>query len=496
MKLELKDIHVTYSYKTVLDGVNVSFDSGKIYALLGDNGAGKSTMANVICGEVIPSSGAIFFNGKEVAFKTPKDALSNGIAYVHQFPMLSNIISIKENLVVGVNKKHFGKLKEIIDTFLPETDLNTKVEKLGADSRFFVALSSALLKEPQFLILDEPSALLGPLQSKFLYEQLESLAKNGMTILVITHNLNEAENYCHQVYKLKNGKIEALSSVRENYNISDAGNGAGVGTGTGVGADGSRRDSSGAKDSAGADNINTEGAKKDSTYFEITVKNHLCSKGISLKPFNIVCRENQITLIQGSEDDGLLQLEKLVTGALVQNDKTNRFEGMISLNSEGKKLSWDLKKKKYNFRRLRNNGLVKTGIIPTDRKYTGSHPSLTISDVLFPCTNPLEIQQIIKNADINIQSNEKCANLSGGMLQRLIFSRELFYNPKLVIMCNPLHGLDVTAQENTCKKIKETADKGAVVLVLSSAEFPKTICKESYSLKNGTLELLKGGSDD
>lgn len=475
MKLELKDIHVTYSYKTVLDGVNVSFDSGKIYALLGDNGAGKSTMANVICGEVIPSSGAIFFNGKEVAFKTPKDALSNGIAYVHQFPMLSNIISIKENLVVGVNKKHFGKLKEITDTFLPETDLNTKVEKLGADSRFFVALSSALLKEPQFLILDEPSALLGPLQSKFLYEQLESLAKNGMTILVITHNLNEAENYCHQVYKLKNGKIEALSSVKENYNISDAG------TGTGVGADGSRRESS---------------AIKDSTYFEITVKNHLCSKGISLKPFNIVCRENQITLIQGSEDDGLLQLENLVTGALVQNDKTNRFEGMISLNSEGKKLSWDLKKKKYNFRSLRNNGLVKTGIIPTDRKYTGSHPSLTISDVLFPCTNPSEIQQIIKNADINIQSNEKCANLSGGMLQRLIFSRELFYNPKLVIMCNPLHGLDVTAQENTCKKIKETADKGAVVLVLSSAEFPKTICKESYSLKNGALELIKGGSDD
>lgn len=475
MKLELKDIHVTYSYKTVLDGVNVSFDSGKIYALLGDNGAGKSTMANVICGEVIPSSGAIFFNGKEVAFKTPKDALSNGIAYVHQFPMLSNIISIKENLVVGVNKKHFGKLKEITDTFLPETDLNTKVEKLGADSRFFVALSSALLKEPQFLILDEPSALLGPLQSKFLYEQLESLAKKGMTILVITHNLNEAENYCHQVYKLKNGKIEALSSVRENYNISDAG------TGTGVGTDGSRRESS---------------AIKDSTYFEITVKNHLCSKGISLKPFNIVCRENQITLIQGSEDDGLLQLENLVTGALVQNDKTNRFEGMISLNSEGKKLSWDLKKKKYNFRSLRNNALVKTGIIPTDRKYTGSHPSLTISDVLFPCTNPSEIQQIIKNADINIQSNEKCANLSGGMLQRLIFSRELFYNPKLVIMCNPLHGLDVTAQENTCKKIKETADKGAVVLVLSSAEFPKTICKESYSLKNGALELIKGGSDD
>ena len=136
------------------------------------------------------------------------------------------------------------------------------------------------------------------------------------------------------------------------------------------------------------------------------------------------------------------------------------------------------------------------GIIPTDRKYTGSNPELTIEQMLTAALKIPENQKrdaafkMIKNSGVNILPQEKCSCLSGGMLQKLMFERELYTNPKLLILCNPLQGLDTETCTRTCARIKDAAEHGAYVLILSYGAFPSGFCDFEYKLKNRKLEAV------
>lgn len=197
--LELKDICVNYSYKKVLKGINTFFMPGEIYSLLGENGAGKSTLAHVICGDIKATSGQIFINDKEVRFVSPKAAIQSGIVCVHQRPLLSPSISIKDNLKIGIPKKQFPLMEELLSFWLPEHNLKTLVKNLTQEECFFVSLTGALMKEPKLLILDEAPSI--PL------EKLRSLTDAGITIIMITHDLKEALSKSDQIILLQDGVI-------------------------------------------------------------------------------------------------------------------------------------------------------------------------------------------------------------------------------------------------------------------------------------------------
>ena len=144
MKLELKDINFSFSHKIVLDKLNISFNEGKLHGLLGENGAGKSTTANIICGELIPSSGKILLNNQEVHFSTPKDAINKHICYVHQRPMLCENINVYENLIIGLSKQQIKKVSEFSKALLPGINLKTPIFHITSDYRFFISLTNAL----------------------------------------------------------------------------------------------------------------------------------------------------------------------------------------------------------------------------------------------------------------------------------------------------------------------------------------------------------------
>ena len=369
MNLELRDICLKFSHKTVLQKLNVRFEEAQLHALLGENGAGKSTAANIICGELQPDSGQILIDGKPVVFHTPREAINRGICYVHQRPMLADSITVKENLLLGLNKEQKKRLEAVAQKWLADIELNSLTKKYGADTRFFIALTSALIKEPYILILDEPSALLDENQEKFLFENLRELAAGGMNIIVITHNYDEAKKYCDTVDYLEDGVLVLKKELDQ------------------------------------------------------------------VRPF---------------ESNGKI---KLITG-LPQN----------KLDEMEKKL-------------LAEKG-PSTGFIPTDRKYTGSNPNLTIEQMLTAALDIPENQKpdvarkMIEASGVNIQPNEKCSCLSGGMLQKLMLEREFYQNPKSLILCNPLQGLDVKTCRKTCERIQKAAQEGADVLVLSYGEFP------------------------
>lgn len=484
MNLELKDIYVSYTHKNVLNGVNIFFMEGKIHGLLGENGAGKSTLANIISGELKPSSGTILINNTKVQFKNAKSAIHNGICYVHQTPMLAKELSIKENLLLGLINKDSSFLLEISSKWLTGLSLKTLVKNVGADTRFFIALSCALLKKPSFLILDEPSALLDDFQRDFLYSELQKLAKIGMNILVITHNIQEAEKYCDTITYLENGFVKDYNLLKKDL----------------------FPDYAKIKTDDKKNEINSE--KKYDEKNEISNNNHLTFSvnKLTVRPsskpavfdLNFYVNQNEIVLINGLPEDGLSTLEDVITGM-----NTKHSSGFITISDYFNKkilFSCNLQKDKFTTSILRKS-IVKTGIIPTDRIYRGSNPNLKISDVITVghknANNTISNEdakllpkKIIKLSNINISENEPAKNLSGGMLQRIIINRELVENPDLLILCQPLQGLDIQTCEEICQKIKLAANNGAMVLILSSNKALQNISNRCYELTGGHLKEI------
>ena len=129
--LQLQNICVSYSYKTVLTGVSLDFEEGKIYSLLGENGAGKSTLAHVLCGDILPTGGSIYLNNKKLNIRNPKDAIRNGIVCVHQRPLLAPLISIRDNLRIGISHKMTKLIAEITKNWIPGRDLSETVRNIS-----------------------------------------------------------------------------------------------------------------------------------------------------------------------------------------------------------------------------------------------------------------------------------------------------------------------------------------------------------------------------
>lgn len=453
MKLSLKNISLKYSHKEVLKNLNIDFEEGKLHALLGENGAGKSTTANIICGELQPDSGTILLNDIPILLKTPKDAINHKICYVHQRPMVAESISVIENLKLGLCKSSIKEIPSFLSKFLPEINKNKIVKNCSADEKFFIAFISALLKHPDILILDEPTALLEKSQKEFLFEKLLEIKNNGINIIVITHDLDDAKKYFDTITCLKDGVV----TDTENYLLKITRN-------------------------------KTEKKAKDSynkTKFQLKFSELNCKPSLTraLKNINFICESGKITMIKGKNEDGLNVLEDFITGFY-----TEKKNGKLLISTENRNTTFNLGKN-FSPREIRYKLGLKTGIVPTNRKYRGSNPQLTIQTIADNGTkhDSESPKQLISKAQINIKEQEKAANLSGGMLQRFIIAREFSENPDFLILCNPMQGLDSQTCETLKEQILSMKDNGCAVLILTTEDFPDELCEYNYQLKNGEL---------
>ena len=457
--LEIKNINVSFFSKDVLKNVSLSFEEGKIHALFGENGAGKSTLARVLCGDLIPSSGDIFINNKKVIFTEPKDAIKNGICCVHQRPLLADSVSIKENILLGAPKVSNETIQNQLKEFIPEKNYNSLVKNLSGAQRFFVSLCCALLKNPKYLILDEPTILLDQEQRVLLFSKLKNLAKNGITIIIITHIGKDIIEYTDTTTFINDGVItKQFVESKTLQNISDF--------------------------SVSINHKNNENNQN----FYIEYKN------ITYRPINkpsifdvsFLAKSNEITLIKGLKESGLETLEDAITG---MSSKT--FSGTIKITKNENDLHIKNYKTKLSARMLRKNE-CNFAIIPSNKTFRASNPNLTVLQ-LVSCYKLNEKQKdlieytkkIIKKANINTTYNQKAKTLSGGMLQRLILERELDTNPKILILCESLQGLDKQSSLNFCNRILDHVSKGNIAIALHNSEFPENICNAVYTLNNG-----------
>ena len=473
MDVALEHISKRYLHKTVLEDLSLVFQGGMIHALLGENGAGKSTTAAVLSGALEPDGGTVLIDGKAVRFSSPRDALRSGIVCVRQRPLIADGISVWENILLGTEYGAAGKkLKKgeifsraelLKSKWAPHLNFRSLAAHIGGDERFYTALISALIREPRMLILDEPSALLDREQRLSLYANIRELADKGMNVIVITHIMQEASRYTDTVTVLQKGK-GAERCERSTLYVPKT-----------------------KSETAQLHTVRTEKSGDCISFEHIGVRP---KKRPALFDVSFTAKSGGITLIEGLPESGLGTLENVVTGM-----ESARTEGLCRIKTAERSLCIDLKSGKWTPYFLRTEAKLRTAIIPSDRTFRASNPDLSIEQLLCAMYSGKSANEyatrLIEKAKVSIRPDEKASALSGGMLQRLILAREFENDPNLIIACEPLQGLDGKAAEHTQKLLLNFACRGAVVIVLSSSEFPKALCTAHYVLEGGALREMR-----
>ena len=226
--IQMKDIVKKFGDFTANDHINLTVHKGEVHAILGENGAGKSTMMNVLCGLYKPTSGQIFINEKEVHFNSPKDAIDIGIGMVHQHFMLIQPFTVTENIILGMEPtkgltidKETAKEKvmELSERYGMKVDPDAKVEDISVGMQQRVEILKVLYRGAETLILDEPTASLTPQEIEGLMEIIDNLTADGKSVILITHKLKEitaSSDNCTIIRQGKYIQTVKVADVNEN----------------------------------------------------------------------------------------------------------------------------------------------------------------------------------------------------------------------------------------------------------------------------------------
>ena len=439
------------------DNVCFSAEKGEIHAICGENGAGKSTLMKLLFGVEQPNQGRIIIRGEEVKLTSPLKAIEMGIGMVYQHFVLVPSLTIAENVMLGIEPKkgiRFDKDKAveltraICEKYNFDIDPLAKIEDISVGVKQKVEIIKALIRGAEILILDEPTAVLTPQETKELFEQLKLLREAGHTIIFISHKLNEVKYLCDRVTIIRHGRTMGT------HNVADV-----------TEADISRL-------MVGADVeltiSKTEAKPKDAV---LRVKNLITYNEVGKKTLNGVSftvREGEILGSAGVEGNGQRALINMITGF------GEGGSGEVSIN--GKDI------RSLNIKQLRQEGLVH---VPEDRNVMGVAKNMSIRENLIADKISLpkynkgvtlnddaidaDTQQWIKDFDVVCSGSEQPVGmLSGGNVQKVVVARELTSYTKLIVCDQPTRGIDVGATEFIRKRLVQKRDEGNAVLLVSA----------------------------
>ncbi len=447
--LSLNNITKTYFGVTVLDNVSLDIRKGEVHALVGANGAGKSTLIKTISGAIEPDKGKIVFNEKEYNFMSPQISSSLGIAVIYQEFNLIPSLSVAENIFMGNkidNAKLFDfknieeKADEILNYFSLDIKSSQLVKGLSAAYMQIIEIAKAFSQNIKLLILDEPTAPLTNIEVDILFDLINTLKKKGVSIIYISHRIEEIFEISDRVTVLRDGKkITTLNTDKTNrkelieYMIN----------------------------SEVGEEYPTRAAKYGEVLFE--AKN-LCGKGF--KNINFKVHEGEIFGISGLVGSKRTEIARAIFGADILISGATIFKGSeVQINSPYSAISMGI------------------AMIPEDRKSHGVILGLSIKWNLtiaiirrlskFFVINLKKEKVIVdkyKNTlKINMYNEEqKASTLSGGNQQKLVLSKWLASNPKLIILDEPTKGIDVGAKKELYKIITKLANDGMGIILISS----------------------------
>jgi ABC-type sugar transport system ATPase subunit len=454
----LKIDHISISFPGVkaLDDVNFSIEKGTVHGLVGENGAGKSTLIKILAGIYQAESGEIILNGKSVKFKTPHEAQLAGVSVVHQEFKLSEPLTVTENIFLGrllyrhglVDWKEMrARAKKMLDELGITIDVDEIVSNLSVAKKQIVEICKAININASILIMDEPSATLTVKEQEIMFNIIRKLNKEGMTIIYISHRLEEVFNLTHNVTVLRDGKhVDTLPTpdVDRKKLISMM---------------------------VGRELVNEYPKESISIGEKVLEVRGLNRKGV-LDDISFYVRRGEILGFAGLVGSGRTETARAVLGI----DKID--SGVITL--KGKNVTGS------NFKKSIKNGM---GLVPEDRKGQGLVQILAVKEniamvnmaqiikggVVRPSLEDKYGREYVQKLKISTPSLETQAQyLSGGNQQKVVIAKWLMQNSDIIFMDEPTRGVDVGAKVEIYMLMNEMIRQGKAVVMISS-ELPEIL---------------------
>ncbi len=477
-RIVLEMQHISKQFPNVLanEDVSIQLKEGEIISLLGENGAGKSTLMNVLYGLYRPSAGKIILNDEEVEFSSPKDAIEKGLGMVHQHFMLVDNLSVTENIILGSEPGKAGiidyksarkEVAELSEKYHLEVEPDAIIESLSVGLQQRVEILKALYRKARILILDEPTAVLTPHEVDQLFLVIKKLRDSGVSMIIITHKLEEVKAISDRVYILRRGKCEGLRNTKD-VTKEDLAN-------LMVGREVVLTVHKEKKEVTGDSIFNLE---------NVIVKNE---KGINaLDGLSLNVRPGEIVGIAGVDGNGQTELAEVLMGLCKLES------GRIYYKGE------DISE--LTTKQRRNKSISN---VPADRHRFGLILPMTISENMVlgfhdekPYVHGINLaldvihnysEKMVKDFDIRTPGVDiPAGNLSGGNQQKVILAREFSRNPDFLLVAQPTRGLDVGAIEYIHSQILKMRDRNVGILLISLE------LEEIFSLSDRILVLYEG----
>jgi len=454
--IEMRNITKRFPGITANDRISFQVKKGEIHALLGENGAGKSTLMNILMGLYQPDEGEIYVDGKQVDIVDPNTAIRLGINMVHQHFMLVEPFTVTENIILGSEPKQGIKIdyrkaeasiRDISEKYGLKIDPRALIQDISVGMQQRVEIMKTLYRGAQILIFDEPTAVLTPQEIQELIEIMRSLAKEGRTIILITHKLKEIMSIADTVTIIRRGK------VIDSFPI------------------GNTNEHELAEKMVGREvNFTVDKEAKETGDTVLRVENLVVrdNRGIgAVNGLNLEVHGGEIVGIAGVDGNGQSELIEALTG-LRKIDS-----GQIYLNGE--------EITRLSTRRITERGMAH---IPEDRQKRGLVLDFTVAENMvlntyyqppFSSGGFISRDETLKNAETLIgefdvrtpSADTPIRALSGGNQQKAIIAREVKRNPDLLIAAQPTRGLDVGAIEFIHRRLVEQRNQGKAVLLIS-----------------------------
>jgi simple sugar transport system ATP-binding protein len=455
--IELKNITKTFGDVIANNDVSFAVTKGTIHAIVGENGAGKSTIMRIAYGFYNADSGQIMVDGNAVDIRNPHDAIRLGIGMVHQHFMLVDTMTVAENIILGAEtgsaaaldlEKADRNIKALSDELKLNIDPEALIEDLSVGQQQRVELLKALYRNAELLILDEPTAVLSPQEVEEFFSILRRMKHHGKTVIIITHKLEEVLAISDEVTVMRDGKVVGNVKTLET-NAQDLARMI-------VGRDVLLRVQK--SDATPAENV------LEVIDLSVPGKHASALNGVS---FSV--RAGEIVGIAGIEGNGQTELIEALAGLCRPTSGQINFEGRNVTSLSARQLK-ELGVAHIPEDRHRRGLLLASDL--AENSILGVHyrpPVAEASGLMNTAAINARVNEIIKNFDVRPPVATLPAKaLSGGNQQKLIVGREFELNPKLLLVSQPTRGVDIGAIEFIHKKLIALRDAGSAVLLVSA----------------------------
>ena len=457
MRIEMRGIDKSFGSNQVLKQAGFTLESGEVHALMGANGAGKSTLMKILTGVYTKDAGTVLVDGKEVNYKNPQEAEKAGIVFIYQELNVMFDLTVEENLFMGkeihgkfgiCDKKAMQKkAQEALNILGVNISPKTVMAELSVGQQQMVEICKALMADAKVIIMDEPTAALTQSETVALFKVIESLRKKGVSMVYISHRMEEIFELCDRITVLRDGSYIGVKNIPET-NMNEI-----------------------VKMMIGREIGERYPSRNVKIGKEVLKVKELTRKG-TFHDVNFSVRAGEVLGVSGLMGAGRTEIMQAIFGNLSYES------GTIEIDGKEVKIS--------NPRQAMEHGI---GFITEDRKTEGLMLDKSIRKNISLCNlrriskSSVISREAEKNMvaeaikDLRIKcfgSYHECNNLSGGNQQKVVLAKWILTNPKILILDEPTRGVDIGAKKEIYSIINKLAAQGVAIIMVSS-ELPEVL---------------------